>query len=983
MSASLSALSSSLSASISGLGTSSRLSTRLATAVGRQPTLEEPAAANHLSHEKRHEILAVYSPHSRPFDKATTLLSLTGPDSDLAKPREYKFKPTTTVDQIIDKWFKSNKKPKNDNAAIYFATPSGSLPGMWLKNDYPLYLYDIAASGQIGPLEIRIQNQRDSRYFTHLPLVVVADNIYHRSGGPAVMFLDRSESWRANLRDLNTKLHLGQDPELLSAFVFSPTGGSWVSDDDPTPGISLPEMTIIFVGPKPVYQLEVIGASREIVIEVNGTQPIQSVLDQISSFVSILGYQVQTASGAPPVYFLSYLGAPIRETTKPFTSLGVKQSDILELRAALSDLPEPGLDSPARSLSRSGAMPAPKGSIILRIRVKSSPAKEDEVKDAAASLCAYTEPLPGETILRKVEGVTFLQVPGRRPTVLGDLFITNMHVAFAPYKKGFPKSYGIFTKIPLFTIAKIEKIGSSKAPGVSRSTGYTPIDVLCKDFRQVRIGFDRAQHSRSEICTALNETVFPSSFLNTSAFDFKVQLLPGSFNGWEAYIPEFEQQRVCIPQSLWRITTANAGYELCDTYPNKIIVPEEITDQQLADAAKFRSKGRIPILSYYHPNTATITRCSQPMPGLTGAASPADQALLESIRKTNKTNSTLLFIYDCRPKANAMGQQAMGNGYESVGIGTGYANCKLEFLNIANIHVMRKSMNQIYGLVADPNTEPRFLSLLEASGWLTHVSLLLGASARIAHQIDREGISVLIHCSDGWDRTAQISSLSQIMLSDMYRTIEGFQILIEKDWLSMGHKFHQRLGHGDKNLNDEQRSPIFPQFIDAVWQLLHQFPCAFEFNEKFLLKIMDALYSCHYGTFLCNSEYARRLAELKRKTVSLWTDVARHRTDYVNLFYMPEPGILLPSTGPEKINLWSNYYFRWKYPTVAKMDIELRANQMISLHEQEKEKTARLEKMVADLQSQLQSLTSSASSSQPPLIQPPLGDIDVNAFFDN
>ena len=45
------------------------------------------------------------------------------------------------------------------------------------------------------------------------------------------------------------------------------------------------------------------------------------------------------------------------------------------------------------------------------------------------------------------------------------------------------------------------------------------------------------------------------------------------------------------------------------------------------------------------------------------------------------------------------------------------------------------------------------------------------------------------------------------------------QVLIEKEWLSFGHKFAQRAGHGDDKHNDADRSPVFLQFIDCVWQV--------------------------------------------------------------------------------------------------------------------------------------------------------------------
>jgi hypothetical protein len=38
------------------------------------------------------------------------------------------------------------------------------------------------------------------------------------------------------------------------------------------------------------------------------------------------------------------------------------------------------------------------------------------------------------------------------------------------------------------------------------------------------------------------------------------------------------------------------------------------------------------------------------------------------------------------------------------------------------------------------------------------------------------GTAVLVHCSDGWDRTSQLCSLAQIVLDEHYRTIDGFAV---------------------------------------------------------------------------------------------------------------------------------------------------------------------------------------------------------------
>ena len=123
----------------------------------------------------------------------------------------------------------------------------------------------------------------------------------------------------------------------------------------------------------------------------------------------------------------------------------------------------------------------------------------------------------------------------------------------------------------------------------------------------------------------------------------------------------------------------------------------------------------------------------------------------------------------------------------------------------------------------------------------------------------------MIHCSDGWDRTSQLLSLIQIMLDPYFRTMKGFMVLIEKEWISFGHQFAFRSGHCNflflksqislffktaRNINDDQKSPIFLQFLDCVHQIMTQYPLSFEFNNSFLVDIAFHLYSCYFGNFL-------------------------------------------------------------------------------------------------------------------------------------
>lgn len=176
-----------------------------------------------------------------------------------------------------------------------------------------------------------------------------------------------------------------------------------------------------------------------------------------------------------------------------------------------------------------------------------------------------------------------------------------------------------------------------------------------------------------------------------------------------------------------------------------------------------------------------------------------------------------------------------------------------------------------------------FLSGIQASGWLKHVRSVLETANFVAQTVE-SGVSVVVHCSDGWDRTAQTCSLAALLLDPYYRTIDGFQALIHKEWLSFGHKFNDRCGHiqiGDS----KEVAPVFTQFVDAVWQLQQQYPFDFEFNERFLLTLHDHVYSCQFGTFIGNSEKERIDLQLPERTFSLWALFDTQRRSFINPLY--------------------------------------------------------------------------------------------------
>lgn len=508
------------------------------------------------------------------------------------------------------------------------------------------------------------------------------------------------------------------------------------------------------------------------------------------------------------------------------------------------------------------------------------------------------------------------------------------------------------------------------------------------------------------------------------------------------------------------------------TYPALLAVPSAISDNTLNYAGRYRSRVRLPVLTYLHPvNNCSITRSSQPLVGVRGNRSIQDEKLLLAIFSTSHSNQpppnpssrprsrqsprssssgsptqdvppnlpdpeTLEdqmisrtasddgprvygaqqhnLIVDARPTVNALAMQAVGLGSENM---DNYRFATKAYLGIDNIHVMRDSLNKVIDTLKEsdvtamaPNREA-----LAKSGWLKHIAGILDGASLIARQVALQHSHVLIHCSDGWDRTSQLSALSQLCLDPYYRTLEGFIVLVEKDWLSFGHMFnhrsgflssekwfsienervggsdshHQRAGLSNSssgaghalenaflsakgffnkdnssresfvdsdgelqpydqspssNINKKssasnsvasklgkdgaasdktkpttkvkETSPVFHQFLDATYQLLHQNPSRFEFNERFLRRLLYHLYSCQYGTFLYNNERERMEAGVQQKTRSVWDYFLGRKEQFLNPQYEEriddnvrgKERLVLPKA--EEVRWWSELFGR-------------------------------------------------------------------------
>ena len=496
----------------------------------------------------------------------------------------------------------------------------------------------------------------------------------------------------------------------------------------------------------------------------------------------------------------------------------------------------------------------------------------------------------------------------------GILVMTEFRLIFEFFDKEQKKSIKLpkdYLKLPIFSINKVEKNLNTKEYSI-----YL-IDITLKDSRFLR--FAIIGSTNFNFYFALEKKVNPYNsdelYKFTELYNEVIKKEKNYYNGWDIYDPirEFSRQGVTEDNNLGlRFCDANKNFSLCETYPEFLIAPKNITDQQLRQASQYRTKGRLPIMAYYYMGNIddnsnyvpTIWRSAQNKGGIMGSKKNDDDInLIKSIKDMSKN----LFIYDCRPKLNAMANRLNGGGYENM---DHYDNVDLTFCEIDNIHKARNSLNGMYSLCLSDkiNDNNKFWASIDSTGWLTFIYLLLRNAYEIS-QLLQDNNSVLIHCSDGWDRTSQLSALTQILLDPFYRTINGFAVLIEKDWLSFGHQFALRNGLIKKGGGDDQASPIFLQFLDAVHQLLLQNPNSFEFNENFLLFLAKNYNLNLYGTFMFNNDKHRKNKKAKEKTVSVWTEIYKNYEPYLNIYYSPNSvKILKPNFAYYNIKIWTAFF---------------------------------------------------------------------------
>lgn len=383
------------------------------------------------------------------------------------------------------------------------------------------------------------------------------------------------------------------------------------------------------------------------------------------------------------------------------------------------------------------------------------------------------------------------------------------------------------------------------------------------------------------------------------------------------YDPETDYRRLnLLNEESWMRLYDNSDYALFPSYPETFVIPSILDEYDLRELSAYRSASRIPAVVWRHPHTgALVCRCAQPCAGLSGYVVEADQKLVLALQRATSAfdDASVFHFFDARSQIAATANAAQGKGTEDP---RNYANSELHFCDIANIHAVRSSYNALSS-VCQPGQEKyggEWAFQLRNTFWFMHISRILAASQDICRCLC-QGESVMVHCSDGWDRTPQLTTLVQLLLDPFYRTLHGFLQLVEKEWCTFGHMFRHRYAQGESPGAQEleEQSPVFVQWIDAVWQIWRQQPWAFEFNEAVLASLYESVFSGRYGNFLYNCERERKFKESEAPTASLWYVLLDAKDKFLNIEYdgaknFNSVGLVLPFSAEEDdLVMWENH----------------------------------------------------------------------------
>eukprot|EP00005_Dracoamoeba_jomungandri_P009725 CAMPEP_0174272610 /NCGR_PEP_ID=MMETSP0439-20130205/51855_1 /TAXON_ID=0 /ORGANISM="Stereomyxa ramosa, Strain Chinc5" /LENGTH=511 /DNA_ID=CAMNT_0015363289 /DNA_START=73 /DNA_END=1605 /DNA_ORIENTATION=+ len=303
----------------------------------------------------------------------------------------------------------------------------------------------------------------------------------------------------------------------------------------------------------------------------------------------------------------------------------------------------------------------------------------------------------------------------------GIILLTNYRVVFYADQRPAEEENAIDVGIePTFDVVRDFSIPLASIFRLARHKNFKYMRIYCKDFRIVQfhcVDFVDPKKAMKRLYTKIKYHAFPKNQKLLFAFSYRPSwyetTTQNHTSGWGKLNIEDDFKRIGVGGKYpnWRLTLVNSNYEICSTYPAVIAVPTAVNDNTLTWVSSFRSRGRLPILSWIHPETqSSLTRASQPMVGLQNHTCGSDDILLYEIAKATPpsppSSKSSLIILDARPKVNAAANRARGAGYENLAhLENFFNNYSMEETTESNENFTTKTTDT---LTPNPNPVPSY-----------------------------------------------------------------------------------------------------------------------------------------------------------------------------------------------------------------------------------------------------------------------------------
>jgi small GTP-binding protein len=357
-------------------------------------------------------------------------------------------------------------------------------------------------------------------------------------------------------------------------------------------------------------------------------------------------------------------------------------------------------------------------------------------------------------------------------------------------------------------------------------------------------------------------------------------------DGWHMFDVRREFVRQCADMKRrFRVTSINKAFKLCESYPMVWMVPSVLDDADLLDAASHYAGGRLPLISWYDSSSGALVATCRTR--LNDVAPPLASDRIVDVLK-NESQGHTLHIFSAETKEQAIGHRERA---ASSSAGAGHGGAASSASAAASTSARGPSTDascRRLPLIVDSNESALLArnALVElccssfspsakaVQEWGAMVTRSISAAVQVVSSL-ATGNSVLIEGSDAID-VEHIVSTVLLLVDPYYRTVEGFQVLVEKEWLRVGHEFLRFAAKpsSKSTYTNDEISPLFLMFVDGVWQLLYNYPRHFEFSESLLLFLLDSIYSGEYGTWLCSSDKQRADSRIALSTPSVWTKIS-------------------------------------------------------------------------------------------------------------